>query len=89
LTSFLSGIILHNLSGAFLHFQIGVDTVRPGRVKHIDGHGLTAPERYAPDTRHMVLFTVIIDYAEHKTGDDNMGNKTVRSETCSLSAYMK
>ena len=41
---------------------------QPGREKKIDGHGITAPERYAPDTRHMVLLNVIKDYAGHKPG---------------------
>ena len=41
---------------------------QPGRVKRIDGHGMTAPERYAPDTRHMVILNVRRDYAGHKPG---------------------
>jgi len=35
---------------------------QPGRKKQIDGHGMTAPERYAPDTRHMVIMNVINEY---------------------------
>ena len=31
------------------------DLRQPGRGKRIDGHSQTAPERYAPDTRHMVI----------------------------------
>ena len=41
---------------------------QPGREKQTDGHGMTAPERYAPDTRHMVILNVIKDYAGHKPG---------------------
>ena len=41
---------------------------QPGRKKQIDGHGMTAPERYAPDTRHMVILNVIKTYAGHKPG---------------------
>ena len=41
---------------------------QPGRKKRIDGHGMTAPERYAPDTRHMVILNVIKDYAGYKPG---------------------
>jgi len=41
---------------------------QPGREKQIDGHGMTAPERYAPDTRHMVILNVVKDYAGHKPG---------------------
>ena len=41
---------------------------QPGREKKIDGHNLTAPERYAPDTRHMVILDVRKDYAGHKPG---------------------
>ena len=41
---------------------------RPGRGKHISGHGTAAPERYAPDTRHMVILNTIKDYAGHKPG---------------------
>ena len=41
---------------------------QPGRGKHIDGHGITAPERYAPDTRHMVILNVIKGYAGHAAG---------------------
>ena len=41
---------------------------QPGRGKKIDGHGITAPERYAPDTRHMVILKVIKDYAGHAAG---------------------
>ena len=41
---------------------------QPGRKKHINGHGMTAPERYAPDTRHMVILNVIKNYAGHKPG---------------------
>ena len=41
---------------------------KPGRGKHITGHDPTAPERYAPDTRHMVILNVIKDYAGHKPG---------------------
>jgi hypothetical protein len=29
---------------------------------------MTAPERYAPDTRHMVILNVIKDYAGHIPG---------------------
>jgi len=29
---------------------------------------MTAPERYAPDTRHMVIMNIIKDYAEYKPG---------------------
>ena len=38
------------------------------REKHIGGHGLTAPERYAPDIRHMVILNVIKNYAGHRPG---------------------
>ena len=41
---------------------------QPGRGKPIDGHGLTAPERYAQDTRHMVILNVIKNYAGHRPG---------------------
>ena len=41
---------------------------QPGRGKQIDGHGLTAPERYAPDTRHMVILDVRKNYAGHPPG---------------------
>jgi len=41
---------------------------KPGRGKRIDGHGMTAPERYAPDTRHMVILNIIKDYAGHTAG---------------------
>ena len=41
---------------------------QPGRGKQIDGHGMTAPERYAPDTRHMVILNVVKDYAGYKPG---------------------
>ena len=41
---------------------------QPGRGKRIDGHGLTAPERYAPDTRHMVILNVVKDYAGYRPG---------------------
>jgi len=41
---------------------------KPGRGKRIDGHGMTAPERYAPDTRHMVILNIIKDYAGHSAG---------------------
>jgi len=41
---------------------------QPGRKKQIDGHGMTAPERYAPDTRHMVILNVIKSYDGHKPG---------------------
>ena len=29
---------------------------------------MTAPERYAPDTRHMVILNVVKDYAGYKPG---------------------
>jgi len=29
---------------------------------------MTAPERYAPDTRHMVILNVVNDYAGYKPG---------------------
>ena len=41
---------------------------QPGRGRNIDGHGMTAPERYTPDTRHMVILNVIKSYAGHKPG---------------------
>ena len=41
---------------------------QPGREKKIDGHAMTAPERYAPDTRHMVILNVIKDYAGYRPG---------------------
>ena len=41
---------------------------QPGRGKHITGHSMTAPERYAPDTRHMVIMNIIKDHAGHKAG---------------------
>ena len=41
---------------------------QPKRGKQIDGHSITAPERYAPHTRHMVILNVIKDYAGHKPG---------------------
>ena len=41
---------------------------QPGRKKQIDGDGMTAPERYAPDTRHMVILNVIQTYAGHRPG---------------------
>jgi len=41
---------------------------KPGYGKHITGHGMTAPERYAPDTRHMVILDVRKDYAGHAAG---------------------
>jgi len=41
---------------------------QPRRGKRIDGHGMTAPERYAPNTRHMVILNVIKDYAGHTPG---------------------
>jgi len=44
------------------------DLRQPGCGKRIDGHSLTAPERYAPDTRHMVILDVVKDYAGHKPG---------------------
>jgi len=44
------------------------DLRQPGRGKHITGHSTTAPERYAPDTRHMVILNVKKDYAGHRPG---------------------
>jgi len=41
---------------------------KENRRKHITGHDPTAPERYAPDTRHMVILNVVKDYAGHKAG---------------------
>jgi hypothetical protein len=41
---------------------------QPGRGKQIDGHSLTAPERYTPDTRHMVMLKIVKDYAGYKPG---------------------
>ena len=41
---------------------------QPGRGKQISGHGMTAPERYAPDTRHMVIMDVVKTYAGHSAG---------------------
>ena len=41
---------------------------QPRRDKHISGHSMTAPERYTPDTRHMVIMNVIKDHAGYKTG---------------------
>ena len=41
---------------------------QPGRGTRINGHGMTASERYAPDTRHMVILNVVKDYAGHKPG---------------------
>ena len=39
-----------------------------GRGKQIGGQDMTAPERYAPDTRYMVILDVRKDYAGHKSG---------------------
>ena len=41
---------------------------KENRKKHINGHDPTAPERYAPETRHMVILNVIKSYAGHKPG---------------------
>ena len=41
---------------------------QPGRKRKIDGHDLTAPKRYAPDTRHMVILDVRKVYAGHNPG---------------------
>ncbi|MCL2885159.1 MAG: DUF5720 family protein [Oscillospiraceae bacterium] len=41
---------------------------QPGRRKQTSGHGITALEHYAPDTRHMGIINVVKDYAGHRSG---------------------
>jgi len=41
---------------------------QPERRKKVDGHDLTAPERYAPDTRHMVILDVRKEYTGYNPG---------------------
>ena len=48
--------------------SIKTELTQPGRGRYITGHTITAPERYAPETRRMVLLKVIKDYAGHKPG---------------------
>ena len=48
--------------------SIKTDLTKPGRGKPISGHNLTAPERYAPHTRHMVILSVKKTYAGHAAG---------------------
>ena len=50
------------------HMSIKSQLRQPGRGKQTDGHSITALERYAPDTRHMVILNVIKQYAGHKPG---------------------
>jgi hypothetical protein len=69
--------------------SIKTELQKTGRGKHITGHDLTAPERYAPDTRHMVILNIIKDYAGHKPGGrvrlfltDEGYNETVQADEC-------
>jgi len=61
----------------------------PGRGKNIIGHCMTAPERYAPDTRHMVILDVRRSYTKYTTGGrvrmfltDEGYNEVMQMDTC-------
>ena len=40
---------------------------KKNRENKIDGYDMTAPERYAPDTRHMVILKVVKNGHVQKT----------------------
>jgi len=48
--------------------SIKTELTKPGRGRYITGHSITAPERYDPHTRHMVILNVIKNYAGYKPG---------------------
>ena len=49
--------------------SIKTELHQPGHTKQISGHGVTAPERYAPHTRHMVILEVITYHAGYTAGE--------------------
>lgn len=48
------------------HMSIKEQLQQLGRGKYVSGHGMTAPERYAPDTRHMVIMDIRKDHGESR-----------------------
>ena len=67
--------------------SIKTDLTKPGRGTPISGHSLTAPERYEPHTRHMVILSVVRTYAGHPPGGrvrmfltDEGYNETVQAD---------
>ena len=67
--------------------SIKTELHQPGRTKQINGHGVTAPERYAPHTRHMVILEVITYHAGYTAGErvrlyltDEGYNETVQAD---------